>query len=153
MRRYPLLGTLLAVAIVGCGDDDTPVAETATLNPPSPVAVRVSETLRVPLTVNNPDVLSLSYSFDAPTVPTIGQSAEIGGTPFGGTFAWRPIASEVGQHTVTLTVTSPIGAHSQPLDVTVGTAPTAAPSFVTPDVGATYDLGANPWLACLRRGP
>ncbi|MEC9071821.1 MAG: hypothetical protein VX938_05550, partial [Myxococcota bacterium] len=117
-----------------------------TLLPLEPVTATVSETLHVSLPVDNPDRLSLSYSF-APSGAlgslNLYAVASVVGTETGGEFTWTPLASHVGTHQITFTVGSDSGTHSQTLLVTVNPAATAAPIFLSPGSGGTYDLATK----------
>lgn len=109
----------------------------------------VSRTLRVPLDVDNPRGVPLAYRFEAPSLVALASVATIGGTPAGGEFRFTPLASHVGTHSITFVLSAPGGAEYDRVDmiVDVTAAADAAPVFLEPGAGGTFDLERDP---CVR---
>lgn len=109
----------------------------------------VNRTLRVALDVDNPRGVALAYRFEAPTLVAIESVATIGGAPAGGEFRFTPLASHVGTHTITFVISAPGGGEYDRQDVVVDVtaAADAAPVFLEPGAGATFDLERDP---CVR---
>ena len=135
MRR--LVNLVLLLALTGCADElsDVPV-----LLPIGAQTVAANETLRLDLAVSNPQGAALSYTFEGPELPGLAAVTELAGTPSGGTFRWTPLVSHVGQHEFTFVVTSDKGESRQSTVITVTSPTDAAPVFLRPGAGGTYDL-------------
>ncbi len=147
MRHWLAVVVLLLIA-AGCGadssDGDSNVPE---LLPIEPSTVRVNETLRLELTVSNPDGIPLNWSIIAPDVPGIDRVAQIAGTPNGGEFVLTPLASHVGVHDFEMVVGSSRGESRQVARITVEAGASSAPIFLAPGAGGTFDLTTDP---CVR---
>jgi hypothetical protein len=109
----------------------------------------VNRTLRVALDVDNPRGVPLSYRFEAPSLVAIESVATIGGSPSGGELRFTPLASHVGTHSITIILGAPGGEEydRQTLVVDVSAAADAAPVFLEPGAGGTFDLERDP---CVR---
>jgi hypothetical protein len=138
------VGSVLSgLALSGCGSKADPA-----LDPISPQTVSVSETLRVPLTVTNPDGVAITgFRFEAPDLedlPGFSRSAGISGTTGGGEFRFTPLASHVGTFDITFIMTWSGGEDRQSTVIEVEPAANTAPVFLRPGAGGTYDLTRNP---------
>jgi len=140
MRRLSLL---LAAVLGGsaCGDPSS-----ATLLPIAPQTTRVSSTLRVPILVEGGG--SLTFGFEAPDLPSFDSTASISGGVGGGEFRWTPLASHVGTHEVViLLLDGGSEVDRTPVVITVDPADDAAPVFLRPGAGGTFDLTRDPCVA------
>lgn len=125
---------------MACGGGSKPE-----LAPLSSVSGRVNETIVVDLVVENGSG-DLSFDFMGPELP--GLRATVSGSAGGGTFRWTPLASHVGTHEFLIQLRrggSTID--EEPLVVTVSPSEDAAPVFVRPGAGGTFDLAREP---CVR---
>ncbi|MBW2462307.1 MAG: PPC domain-containing protein [Deltaproteobacteria bacterium] len=110
----------------------------------APQDVAVLETLRVPLRVNDGNP-SLGWGFVAPELPGFERTASISGNGTGGQFQWSPLASHVGTHEIEIQLLNGDSVvHARNLVVTVRPASDAAPIFISPGAGRTYDLERDP---------
>ncbi|MEM9067714.1 MAG: PPC domain-containing protein [Myxococcota bacterium] len=131
----------LFVVLASCGGG----SESATLAPISPRTAAVNETLVVELTVENGSD-ALSFDFVAPELP--GLRATVSGSGGGGVFRWTPLASHVGTQEFTIQLLrGTTVVDEQPLLITVTPADDAAPVFIRPGAGGSFDLGRDP---CVR---
>jgi hypothetical protein len=105
-----------------------------------PRNVAVNDTLNVPLVVNNPAGLPLTFSWRGPELPGLDRTVVLTGTPNGGELSYTPLASHVGTLELVVAIGSSLGASEQTLRVTVVPAASAAPVFLRPGAGATFDL-------------
>ncbi len=129
-----LLVTLLAS--VGCGGDDPIIA------PLAAVTARVNETVQVNLRVENGDE-SLSFDYEPPDLPSL--RARVTGSGAGGVFQWTPLASHTGQHEFIIQLKDgSTTIHEVPLVINVQAAEDAAPVFVRPGAGGSFDLERDP---------
>jgi hypothetical protein len=137
-----MAATALAFAAAACGDtasDDAPV-----LLALQSTGVAVNNTLRLALLVENPVGVGLELSVQGPSLPGFDQVTQLGGAPGGGEFQWTPLASHVGTHELTFSITSNLGGNSQSVLIEVTAPDSAAPIFLRPGAGGTYDLGSDP---------
>lgn len=127
------LPSLFAIAILACGGGSNPE-----LAPIAPVTARVNEPLMVALPVVGSGG-DLSFALEAPELP--GLRATVSGSAGGGTFRWTPLASHVGTHEFQIAlVRGGRELDRQPLIVTVESSADAAPVFIRPGAGGTFDL-------------
>ncbi|MCA9612020.1 MAG: PPC domain-containing protein, partial [Myxococcales bacterium] len=116
----------------------------AELAPISPVTARVNEPLMVALPVVGGGG-DLSFDFEGPELP--GLRATVSGGAGGGTFRWTPLASHVGTHEFSiLLLRGGSEIDRSPLIVTVEASADAAPVFIRPGAGGTYDLTRTPCI-------
>ncbi|MBX3250317.1 MAG: PPC domain-containing protein [Myxococcales bacterium] len=130
-----LLAPVLAL-LLACGGAD------AELAPLAPVTARVNAPLVVELAVLG-DADGLTFAYVAPDLPSLRVS--VSGSGGGGTFRWTPLASHVGTHEFTIQLRD--GSRTvdeKPLIVTVQPADDAAPVFIRPGPGGTFDLTRDP---------
>ena len=147
-RKLALLLALFVIPLTACGKDDPSEDEIPFLLPIEDQTGRVNQTLRISLSVSNPEERQLSYTFEAPPLPSLDETVQIGGTPVGGEFVWTPIASHAGEHTFVFTVTSDLGTSSETVQISVeASASASAPVFIRPGPGGTYDLSNDPCVA------
>ncbi|MBK8172637.1 MAG: PPC domain-containing protein [Sandaracinaceae bacterium] len=130
-----LLVVLVAVASSACASGSMP-----TFDPVAPATVAVNETLRLALSIQNPENLSLSFSFRTDEGDDLGSTASITGTASGAQFRWSPIASQVGEHQVTFVLTSSAGTSEQSTVIRVVPSRDQAPVFLLPGAGGSFDL-------------
>ncbi len=123
------------VGLCGCAGDTVP-----TLLPLEPQSVNVNETLTLQLTIQNPDGLPVEFDFAGPPLPSLDLTTTLTGTPVGAVFRWTPLASHVGSHQLDFTVSSSAGSSTQSVVITVVPQLGAAPVFIQPGKGGTYDL-------------
>lgn len=138
------LASVVGLALAACEGGSAPQ-----LLPIGHQTAQVNATLRVPLDVVNPSGVALAYRFEAPTLVAIDSVATIGGSPSGGEFRFTPLASHVGTHSIDFVIAAPGGAEydRQTMIVDVIAAADAAPVFLEPGAGGTYDLERDP---CVR---
>lgn len=129
---------LVAISF-GCASGSMP-----TLDPVLPQTVAVNETLRLTLSLQNPDNVPVEFSFRTDDGDDLGSTATITGTSSGAQFRWSPITSQVGLHSITFVVTSAKGVSEQTTVITVVSARDQAPVFLLPGAGGSYDLGVTP---------
>jgi hypothetical protein len=123
--------------------------EAPTLAPIAPQSAHVRETLRIALTVENADAVH-SFAYEAPeTLVGVDRSATISGSGASGEFRWEPQTSHVGTHEFTFILFDATGDEldREPALITVEPAADAAPIFLRPGAGGTYDLERDP---CVR---
>lgn len=141
MRIFQL-SFFLSLVLWGCGGGADPV-----LDPIGPQTVSVSETLRVPLTVTNPDGVEITgfrYESEAlEELPGFDRSAGISNATGGGEFRFTPLASHVGTYDITFVMTWSGGESRQSTVIEVIPAANTAPVFLRPGAGGTYDLTRN----------
>ncbi|MDW8363612.1 MAG: PPC domain-containing protein [Myxococcales bacterium] len=137
-------GTLAVLwAVASCAQGTGP-----RLEPLSPVSVAVNETVRVPIRVRNGGTEPLSLGMRGPDLPGFSRVASVRGGASGGEFRYSPLASHVGTHEVDiLLLRGGEEIDRRPLVVTVTAASDAAPVFLRPGAGGTYDLERDP---CVR---
>ena len=133
----PMLAALLLCA---CGDD----AAEPSLQPVAPRTIAVNETLTLELSVTNPSALPLTWSVVGPELPGFDSVASVSGDALRGSFRWTPLVSHVGAHELTFSVASSAGTSSTTTTMTVTPAADAAPIFLRPGAGATFDLTRDP---------
>lgn len=132
-----------ALSLVACGDD----AAAPSLQPVAPRTIAVNETLSVELVVTNPGTLPLTWGVTGPALPGFDRVATVTGDTARGEFRWTPLVSHVGTHELTFTVTSSAGASQATTTITVTPAADAAPVFLRPGAGATFDLTRDPCVS------
>jgi hypothetical protein len=145
MRLFASTLLLALVSLSACGPSTGPQ-----LLPIDPSEVAVSATLRLSLDVNNPSGVPLEFRVEAPMgLVAFDSVATISGTPAGGELRFTPLAAHVGVHEVQIVIAAPGGGEydRQPALITVIAADDAAPVFLEPGAGGTYDLTRDP---CVR---
>jgi len=131
----------LALLLPACGDGG------ATIDPIAPQTVAVFDTLTVPLTVTGGSS-GQTWGFVAPELPGFDRAASISGSGTGGTFQWSPLSSHVGRHEIEIQLLSGSSVvHSRNLEVMVTASTDAAPVFLRPGAGKTYDLERDPCVS------
>lgn len=135
----PLLVMALASLSYACAEDNGGPQ----LLPISAQTVKVDQSLSLFLPVDNPRGDNLALAFAGPPLPSLQSVAQVTSTPQGGLFLYTPLASHVGTHQFTFTVFGGGSSHQQLVAITVETPETAAPVFLTPGKGGTYDLGVS----------
>ncbi|MEZ4256072.1 MAG: PPC domain-containing protein [Polyangiales bacterium] len=119
--------------------------QTAVLEPIPAQTVAVSDTLVVPLVVRRGTASDFAFEFRGPEIPNLAETTSITGTAGGGEFRWTPLANQVGEHEFRFRLV----ADGEVIDeeraiITVVPAEDAAPVFLTPGAGGTYDLSRDP---------
>jgi hypothetical protein len=136
---------LFASIAMGCPSGDQP-----TILPIERSVARVNETLIIDIQVANPGSLPIRYRFE-PTrsIPAIDSVTTINGSTSSGELRWTPLTSHVGLHELTITIASPSGQvyDTETAIVEVMPSSDAAPVFIEPGAGGTYDLARDP---CVR---
>lgn len=144
VRSAPVAVALASLAS-GCSGGDRP-----SLGPLARASGTVHETLRIPIPVVNPSGVPLRYRFEATrALPGLESVASISGSPSGGELRWTPLVSHVGSHELVVSIASPSGEEYDRETVPVEIAPArdAAPVFLEPGAGGTFDLARDP---CVR---
>ena len=148
MRRQDawkwVLAMTLGLALLGltaCDEEKT----APKLLPFEAQEVAVNQTLTIPLLVENPDNLSLEYRVSDPKLPSFDEVSSLSTTP--PQFNWTPLASHVGTHEIFFEVSSSAGSDKGSVIVTVIPAASAAPVFLRPGFGGTYDIAKEPCVS------
>ncbi len=150
LRARVLMGAVacvLALSAPACSDDPAEQASEAALLPIADHTVLVGASLRIPIAVDNPDGLALTYAFEAPALPGLDDVTSIGGTSAGGEFVWSPLASHVGTHDIVFVLQFAGGEVRETVRVTVEPGSRSAPVFLAPGAGGTFDLSRSPCVA------
>lgn len=136
-----MLGLALGLALASCASGASP-----SLGPIAPATVAVNETLRLPLTIRDAGSATLSFRFEGPDLPGLDRTASVSGGGGGGEFRWTPLASHVGTHELTIVLVGASGGEldRMPAIVTVTPSADAAPVFLRPGAGGTFDLTRDP---------
>lgn len=142
IRATATAALLTCAALVACSSD-TSDADVRLL-PITDLEIGVDESLVLPLTVDNPSGVPLTWSYDAPGVAEIDRVARLAGTPVGAEFRWTPLASQVGTHELTFTAAWDGGRSAQATRITVVPSAAAAPVFLRPSAGGAHDLARDP---------
>jgi hypothetical protein len=136
-----LLSLVVPFALFACGgDDEAPPG----IEPIAPRTIAVNETLTIELAVDNPGALPLRWAVSGPDLPGFDRVASIAGDARAAQFRWTPLVSHVGEHVLTFTASSSAGTARASTTVTVTPAADAAPVFLRPGAGATFDLTRDP---------
>lgn len=145
-----LMGLALtgAASQVACGGS----SEAPSSNDPSLLAldartVAVNETLKVDIVVDNPQGLALDFTWKGPELAGLDRTVKLVGSPSGGEFSYSPLSSHVGEHEFFVSIRSSRGTSQQSLRITVLPAASAAPVFLRPGAGATFDLEQSPCVS------
>lgn len=112
--------------------------------------VAVSATLRLAISVDNPGGVAIRWGFESPPSLVAFESvASISGSPAGAELRFTPLASHVGSHEVTIVARTPGGTMLDQATAIIEVTPAedAAPVFLEPGAGGTYDLSRD---ACVR---
>ncbi len=134
----------VSLALAACGgDDEAPPS----LEPVAPRTVAVNETLTIDLVAENPGSLPLRWAVSGPDLPGFDRVASLAGDARGAQFRWTPLVSHVGEHALTFVATSSAGTARATTTVMVTPAADAAPVFLRPGAGATFDLTREPCVA------
>lgn len=160
LRRHWAFGlAVLLLAVVGCSDDGAGgETESGTGDEASepgaprllsidPLSVEVNESLVVPLIVDNPLNVALGFEVAGPELPGLEQTTDVISGPQGGEFRWSPLASHVGDHEFIVTLSSSFGTETQSMRIEVVPADSAAPIFLRPGAGDTFDLKLDSCLS------
>lgn len=110
----------------------------------------VSETLRITIPVVNPSGTAVRYRFEpSRPIPAIESVTSISGSPSGGELRWTPVSSHVGTHELAIILESTGGEEFDRETAIVEILPSsdAAPVFLEPGAGGTFDLARDP---CVR---
>ncbi|MBN8616370.1 MAG: hypothetical protein J0L92_37640 [Deltaproteobacteria bacterium] len=142
---FALLALVTSFALAGCPSGDRPM-----LGSIERTTGTVSETLRIAIPVTNPSGTAVRYRFE-PTapIPALDSVASISGSPSGGELRWTPLASHVGMHEIEIVIESSSGEEYDRTTALVEILPSgdAAPVFLEPGAGGTFDLARDP---CVR---
>jgi len=144
-QRFSAKPTWLGVATLvlgACGSNAAP-----TLQPIGDQTVEVGVELTLEIVAGDPDADSLSFSVSSDSLPDLTtRSHPPQFVPFGQTsayFHWTPLALDVGNHALTITVSDGKASASQTFGVTVS-AGNAVPVFREPlGSGTTLDLSVS----------
>jgi hypothetical protein len=100
--------------------------------------------------VTNPSGTAIRYRFEPSVpIPALDSVASISGGPSGGELRWTPLASHVGTHELAIIIESGSGEEYDRTTALVEILPSsdAAPVFLAPGAGGTFDLARDP---CVR---
>lgn len=136
----------LSVFVLLCACDG---AGAPALPPIDPASGRVNEELRIAIAIDNPGGQPVELRLEGPALPSFDRVTSLSTTPSGGTFTWVPLSSHVGEHELTFVLGAPGGGEHDRETVIVEILPAAdaAPVFVRPGAGGTYDLTSSPCVA------
>jgi hypothetical protein len=140
--RFASRLALLVLVLVGCDGGGAPM-----LVPVGLQEGRVNERLRIDLPIDNPSGRAVGLRVEAPSLPSFDRVTTLSTEPGGGVFTWVPLASHVGMHELEFVLTAGEGGGEldrQRVLVTILPAADAAPVFVRPGAGGTFDLTQNP---------
>jgi len=117
-----------------------------TFQPVSDQTVRVNEELRLTLGIDNPEGRAVAVRVEDPMLPSFDRVHSLSTEPGGALFRWAPLSSQSGRHDLTFVLTDGGSGEYDRLTVTVEVLPSedAAPVFVRPGAGGTYDLEREP---------
>lgn len=142
MRTFLLSLMALGSLVAACSSGSS-----VNLLSPAPATVSIGETLTLALVVDNPEGLTISYQVEPVTpdsLPSFDSVHAITGTPQGATFRWSPLVSHVGEHELRFIVTRDGSViDTETVVITVQPPADAAPVFIQPGAGATFDLGLS----------
>lgn len=147
-RTRPRLGALAGAALLLASACEPPSA--VSIRPIARSSIAVSSTLRLPIAADNPAGAAIVWGVEAPPALVAFESvASIAGTPSGAELRYTPLASHVGSHVLTVVARSLAGAVLDQATAVVEVTPAedAAPVFLAPGAGGTYDLARDP---CVR---
>jgi hypothetical protein len=139
------LASLALASLLGCPGTERPM-----LGAIERTTGTVSSTLRITIPVTNPSGTAIRYRFEpSRPIPAIESVASISGSPSGGELRWTPLASHVGTHEIDIVIESPSGDEYDRTTALVEILPSsdAAPVFLEPGAGGTFDLARDP---CVR---
>ena len=131
----------MAVAAAACAQGAGPQLETI-----APQTVAVHETLRITLSVRNGGGEDLSFRYEGPELPGLERTASLSGSGTSAEFRWSPLSSHVGTHEFTFVLLGSGGDEKDRKSVVIEVVPSAdaAPVFLRPGAGGTYDLERDP---------
>lgn len=142
MRSSLIPVMALGVVLASCS-----TGSSVNLLSPTPATVSVGETLTLPLVIDNPEGLTIAYLVEPVvpgSLPSFDSVHAITGTPQGGTFRWSPLVSHVGAQELRFIVTRDGSViDTETVVITVEPPVDAAPVFIQPGAGATFDLGIS----------
>ncbi len=130
-----LVSLAALAALAGCAS-----GETLNLLPIPPQEVAVNETLRVPLSVESPAGEAVELNFEGPILAGLDRVAAIVAGSGGGEFRWTPLSSHVGAHEFTFGARTSSAEDYESVIITVTPSADAAPVFLRPGAGGTFDL-------------
>jgi hypothetical protein len=134
-----------SIALLACDGGGGP-----TFRRIDPQTVRVNESLSVTIGIDNPDGRPVVVSVEAPDLPSFDRVTSLSTDPGGATFRWVPLSSQTGTHELTFVLTDPGGGTEYDRTSAlfeVLASEDAAPVFVRPGAGGTYDLERDPCVA------
>jgi hypothetical protein len=137
-----IIATALAISIGACSSDGR--GQDPTVQSVASQDVRVNETLRVSIIANNPDGRAIDWTWTGPDLPALRSVVRIAGDPGGAELEWTPLASHVGAHELVVTASWDGGSIATSVFVTVAPGADAAPVFLSPGAGGTFDLSRDP---------
>jgi hypothetical protein len=143
IRRLRSIAPLLVLVWVGCTSDTT----APSLLPIAPVSGTVNQTLVLSIAAVNPDGVSIDWSYSGPPLPGLSETAVLAGSPTGAEFRWTPLASHVGTHQFDFIAKSESGSSTQSAIIVVEAGAGAAPVFIHPGQGGSYDVDVTPCVA------
>ena len=109
--------------------------------------VRVNEELRLTIGIDNPDGRAVSLRIEDPGLPAFDRVHSLSTEPGGALFRWAPLSSQTGTHTLTFILTDEGGGTEYDRATVlfdVQPSADAAPVFVSPGAGGTFDLERDP---------
>lgn len=142
LRLQTLLAPVLLLSLVACdGGGGDP-----TLQPIAAQTVRVNDVLDLTLPIDNPSGRAVEVSVQDPMLPSFDAVTSLSTTPGAAVFRWSPLASQTGTHTLTFVLSAAGGGELDRQDAIIEVLPSAdaAPIFVRPGAGGTFDLERDP---------
>lgn len=140
--RSSLAACLLAPCLLAaCASGSAP-----TLQPVSDQTVRVNEELRLTLGIDNPEGRAVAVRIEDPMLPSFDRVHSLSTEPGGALFRWAPLSSQAGRHELVFVLTDGGSGEYDRETVSIEVLPSedAAPVFVRPGAGGTYDLEREP---------
>ena len=143
-KSAPVALALLVLGGLGCAEGAGP-----TLGSISRQQAAVHETLRIPLVVESVGTRTVYLRFEGPELAGLDRTAFITGDGRGGEFRWTPLPSHVGTHEFLFVLTDGSGRVMDRELAVIEVRPSsdAAPVFLRPGAGASFDLTREPCLS------
>lgn len=148
LQGMKYLARCLVILVISLGLAACDDAAPTDLLPIAQQQVAVNDELVIPLSVQNEAGDALRFRFEGPQLPGLERVTTISSTPTGGEFRWTPIASHVGFHEL-IFVVEDLGGDELDREtalIEIIPAEDAAPVFLRPGAGGTYDLTRAPCI-------
>lgn len=114
-----------------------------TLMPIGAQTIRVNEVLELTLAIDNPEGRAVEVVVEDPMLPSFDSVYSLSTAPGGAVFRWSPLSSQIGMQELTFVLRDAGGGSEHDREtalIDVLPADDAAPVFVRPGAGGTFDL-------------